>query len=235
MQAVWASGVPLDQALNAVAGAPVCFVPQAQLPPAQAYESFVHATGCCPTRSVAHDFFNGLCWQLFPHTKRRLNQLQAEQIAAGGPRAGRGALRDALTLFDENAALLDAPDPLWEALQAKDWSRLFLELRPLWREARLVLFGHALLEKLLHPRKPITAHVYRTHCASSAPAALDRWVAADLQPESLVLKPFAHLPVLGVPGWWPENADPRFYADATVFRCPSVRNEQTPCLVGTPQ
>jgi hypothetical protein len=34
----------------------------------------------------------------------------------------------------------------------------------------------------------------------------------------LASKPFAHLPVLGVPGWWPGNEDPAFYADASVFR-----------------
>ena len=33
-----------------------------------------------------------------------------------------------------------------------------LTLRPLWQEARLLLFGHALMEKLVAPRKAITAH-----------------------------------------------------------------------------
>ena len=31
---------------------------------------------------------------------------------------------------------------------------------------------------------------------------------------------FAHLPVLGVPGWWPDNHVPTFYGDASVFRAP---------------
>jgi len=57
---------------------------------------------------------------------------------------------------------LQAPDALWEALVAKDWWRLFGTLRPLWQQAQLLLFGHALLEKLVSPRKPITAHVYRS-------------------------------------------------------------------------
>jgi hypothetical protein len=26
------------------------------------------------------------------------------------------------------------------------------------------------------------------------------------------------MPVLGVPGWWPANVAPDFYADAAVFR-----------------
>ena len=52
-------------------------------------------------------------------------------------------------MFDENAALLLARPLLWEALMARDWQRLFVNLRPLWLQARLVLFGHALLEKLV--------------------------------------------------------------------------------------
>jgi len=60
----------------------------------------------------------------------------------------RGPVRDALTLFDENAVLLQAPDALWDALQARDWPRLFVDARAQWAQARVVLFGHALLEKL---------------------------------------------------------------------------------------
>ena len=101
---------------------------------------------------------------------------------------------------------------------AKDWHTLFVTLRPLWGQAQLVLFGHALLEKLVSPRKPITAHVYYAQAATNSIANLDEWVASDLSIEKLVTKPFAHLPVLGVPLWWPENEDPAFYEDTTVFR-----------------
>ena len=34
----------------------------------------------------------------------------------------------------------------------------------------------------------------------------------------LAKKPFSPLPLLGVPGWWPDNEDPSFYDDASVFR-----------------
>jgi Protein of unknown function (DUF3025) len=76
------------------------------------------------------------------------------------------------------------------------------------------------MEKLVAPRKPITAHVYRVHTPSRALADIDAWLAAELSAEQLAGKPFAHLPVLGVPGWWVENAEPAFYADASVFRAP---------------
>jgi hypothetical protein len=129
-------------------------------------------------------------------------------------------VRDALTVLDENAAFLLAPPPLWQALEARDWQRLFIELRPLWSQAQLVLFGHALLEKLVSPRKPITAHVYRAQLAMGSLAELDAWVAADLSTAKLAAKPFIPLPVLGVPGWWAQNEEFSFYDDPRVFRPP---------------
>lgn len=205
-------------ALNAAGPAPVRFVAQSALPDGQAYEQFIFETENVPTRDNLHDFFNGLCWITFPQTKKKLNQLQAAEIAKAGVQALRGPVRDALTLFDENAAFLDAPPPLWEALIARDWTRLFVKLRPLWKEAQLVLFGHALLEKLVYPRKPITAHVYRAQPAMNSIAELDAWAAADLSAERLGTKPFTPLQVLGVPGWWPENENFSFYDDSVVFR-----------------
>jgi hypothetical protein len=167
-----------------------------------------------------HDFFNGLAWLQFPLTKKRLNQLHVAQMARSGIQPVRGLARDALTVFDENAAFLQAPDVLWEALAAKNWQALFVDLRCLWQQAYLVLFGHALLEKLVSPRKAITAHVYRVLSTRSSLADVDAWVAMDLSAERLASKPFAHLPVLGVPGWWAANEDPAFYADSSVFRLP---------------
>ena len=201
--------------------APVRFVAQSELPAGQAYEQFIFNTRQVPTRENLHDLFNGLCWLQFPHTKCRLNALQAAQIAVGGVLPTRGPVRDALTVFDENAALLMAPQPLWDALLARQWQRLFIELRPLWREARLVLFGHALLEKLANPRKSITAHVYLGTPVSGAidsPASLDHWVANDLSAAKLAGKPFAPLQVLGVPGWWADNENFSFYDDSDIFR-----------------
>lgn len=213
-----ASGLPLHEALNRAGAAPVRFVPQSELPPGEAYESYIFNSGQCPTREGLHDFFNGLCWMRFPASKTRLNRLQAAEIAAAGIAPLRGPVRDALTVFDENAGLLLAPQPLWDALLARDWRQLFVGLRPLWRQARLELFGHALLEKLVFPRKAITVHVYRAQFAIDSVVKLDPWLAADLTAAKLAGKPFTPLPVLGVPGWWAENEDFSFYDDSLVFR-----------------
>lgn len=192
------------------------------MPAGAPYESFIHANGAVPTRDNLHDFFNGLVWLHFPRTKWQLNRLQAQAIAASGVGAVRGPLRDAVTVFDENGALLQAPSPLWEALRARDWQRLFVELRPLWREARLTLFGHTLMEKLVAPRKSMVAHVHWAPLEIEGVGELDTWLAEAAQPGvwGVAPKPFTPLPVLGVPGWWPENTAPAFYADPQVFRPP---------------
>jgi hypothetical protein len=211
----------LNQAAAPGHRVPVHFVPQAELPAGTAYEQYIFDTGRVPTRDGLHDFFNGLCWLHFPHTKAKLNQLQAAQIAQTGIQPVRGPARDALTVFDENAAFFQGPDALWAALVAKDWQAVFCTLRPLWQESTLVLFGHALMEKLVYPRKPITAHVFRAQAATHLIADMDVWLAQTLSAPMLAAKPFAHLPVLGVPGWWPANEDAAFYQDASVFRAPS--------------
>lgn len=190
------------------------FVAQDELPATEGYEAFIARTGCVPTRENLHDLFNGLMWLACPSVKRRLNALQAEQIASAGPGTPRGAVRDALTLFDENAALLFAPPALVQALRARDWQTAFVAQRASWQHAELTLFGHALMEKLTQPRKAITAHVWLLDRALGDGIAL----AASLTPERLAAKPFLPLPVLGVPEWWPANDSPAFYDDASVFR-----------------
>ncbi|MGJ7488881.1 DUF3025 domain-containing protein [Variovorax sp. ZT4R33] len=200
------------------ASPPVRFVPQDALPPGEAYEAHIFRTGEVPTRDNLHDFFNGLAWLHFPQTKRRLNECQAAEIDQRGVGAHRGPLRDALTLFDENGAVLDAPPVLWDALVARDWHRLFVTERGRWEEARLLLFGHALLEKLTVPRKGLTAHVLFAPGARQSIYPRDDCMADALSAAHLATKPFVPLPVLGVPGWWPENTNFCFYDDSDVFR-----------------
>jgi Protein of unknown function (DUF3025) len=198
-------------------GLPVRFVPASALEAGQAYEAFIARTQSVPTRDNLHDFYNRLVWRRHPGLKQRLNQLQAAEIARCGVGATRGALRDALTLFDENGALWpDAPPPLAQALQRKDWRALFVTHRALWQGHRFQIVGHALLEQLtLAPRKPLTAHVLLAD-----PMALD--------PADWAAKPFCPLPVLGIPGWWPANEDPAFYEDTDVFRPPRGLKAQAP-------
>jgi hypothetical protein len=207
---------------------PLKFVPQADLPSGQAYEAFISETGGVPTRDNLHDFFNALVWLTYPHIKVRLNALQAAEIArrSASPQVVRGKLRDAATIFDENAVLLLASDPaLCEALRRHQWHKIFVEQREEFeKRCEVQVFGHALMEKLMSPYKAITGHTWivLVHADILALPEKDRrqWVdasVADQLRNGLSTSDFTHLPVLGVPGWWPGQEE-SFYADQTVFR-----------------
>lgn len=215
-------------------GLPIRFVPQAELPAGLAYEAFISAEGAVPTRENLHDFFNALVWLTFPKIKRQLNALQAAEITRkaacpddlGKAAGGRGMVRDAATIFDENAALLVCADSAWcDALRAHRWCEALLEQRAAFgRSAGVFLFGHALMEKLVAPYKAITAHTWMVPAdagffslsSSQQRAWIDEAVSLQLQ-RDLQTGDFSHLPVLGVPSWW-EGQDEAFYADAQVFR-----------------
>jgi hypothetical protein len=81
------------------------------------------------------------------------------------------------------------------------------------------------MEKLVAPRKAITAHTrvvfaddaYFRFEPDAQRAWVDATVAATLRDEGLTTSGFTPLPVLGVPGWWP-GQERDFYLDASVFR-----------------
>lgn len=231
-------GAAVHEALNAVSPENgMRFVPQSALQGGIAYEAFIFETRTVPTRDNLHDFFNGLAWLRLPRIKARLNALQYAQIEKEGvssQRSGhRGAVRDALTLFDENAAFLcaDLHAPVIAALRGHDWQSAFQTHRRLLAEHPPVLFGHALLEKLVLPYKSVVAHVFPAQSAMNSGVfsgtggdlqRLDEAVAQQLSAAALQPKPFAPLPVLGVPAWWAQNESADFYADSTVFRPPKA-------------
>ena len=213
-------GRPLAAALNAAEPAragerAMRFVPQADLPEGEAYEAFIARTDRVPTRDHPHDLLNALVWSRFPALKSHLNRSQAGEIDRLGIGPRRGPVRDALTLFDENAAWLQAPAGLVDALRRHDWHTAFVSMREAWRDSRLTLFGHALMEKLLlSPHKSITAHVWVVPEEADAEAHL----VASLTPERLARKADFPLPLAGVPGWCAENESADFYGDTSVFR-----------------
>ncbi|MEX8192657.1 DUF3025 domain-containing protein [Comamonas guangdongensis] len=204
------------------------FVDQQLLPAGQAYESFIGAERCIPTRDNLHDFFNGLIWLHWPRLKQGLNALQAAEIERQGVGAQRGRLRDAVTVLDENGGLLLAPQALCDALQQRRWQELFVQRRELWQRARFWPMGHALLEKLVRPRKAITAHAICVPVEKwgglSSLAEVDCWLRAQLDSGACNLadKPYLPIPILGIPGWWQENQNFSFYDDSLVFRAPST-------------
>ncbi|WP_433704259.1 DUF3025 domain-containing protein [Paraburkholderia sacchari] len=227
-------------------GQRLAFIAQDDLPEGAAYEAHIAATGCVPTRHNLHDFFNALAWFAFPRIKAALNARQAAAIDVLGVGPTRGGVRDALTLFDENAVLFASADPtLTQALRGFDWRALFVEGRLAWEtpagdtagttaavthgpaRCEVHVFGHALLEKLIAPYTACTAHAwvidvppaYFAWSRAQRNAYLDETVSATLSADAhLNGRSFSPLPVLGIPGWWAPNEAPSFYTDTTVFR-----------------
>lgn len=237
-----AAGLNWRTQLNAIArsheiateaGRSIKFVAQSELPAQASYEAFICATGKVPTRENLHDFLNALVWLSYPLIKARLNAVQASDInpaqnavvIAAVP-SSRSRLRDALTLFDENAVLIACSEPrFFNLLRAHAWSALWLDHRiDFNKHCEIFLFGHALVEKLVAPYKAITAHAYLVLVDADffARSSVEKKVYLDLRVflqlnETLRTSAFTPLPVLGVPGWW-EGQDEFFYADASVFR-----------------
>jgi len=248
-----------ERGCRSAGGRPLRFVAAApgDQPGAQSYERRISERGEILTRltgrGACHDGFNALCWLAFPRIRAALNALHIRSLppqavetdqprpAAPGavaavapvPGAGvRGRLRDRVTLFDESGAVLVTRDrSLPAALRCADWEGLFIAGRERWRtQARLLVVGHALHEKLVQPYKAICARVFVLEADPAQPLeALDALAAHAiasawgnglgaspmLEPAARALPP---LPLLGIPGWCPDNDDPAFYRDPLVFR-----------------
>jgi hypothetical protein len=81
---------------------------------------------------------------------------------------------------------------------------------------RVVVFGHAVLEKALEPFPGITCKVLFADPGGNLDAQAAACLSSGIASPALL----APLPVFGLPGWHPENHDAAFYADASVFRAP---------------
>lgn len=216
------------------------FVSQNALPEGEAYEHFIGTTGNIPTRDNLHDLFNGSIWLTFPKTKAVLNYYHMLEIAKQGISERRGRVRDTITVFDENGAVLVTADPsIGKALVDFNWQASLVAPRGKWddptqpndsAQAAVYIFGHALLEQLLYPRKPLCAHSIVIHVTQSfftlslaeRMSYLDDKVAEYmdtlLSKDDVTPRQLAPLPILGVPHFWAENTDTDFYEDSYVFR-----------------
>ena len=195
-------------------GQPVRFVPPAAKD--LYYEVRVFETGRVETRPDSlHDYFNALAWLAFPRTKARINAMHAAEIPREGGRRGR--LRDLLTIFDEGGAILQCDDPMLVSLLAEGrWMELFWENRDRARAAlRVLVIGHAVLEKAHEPWPGITCKTIVVSAGSDADAAAQAWLGA-LEPGATP-RDMSPLPIYGLPGWYPGQSA-EFYGDARYFR-----------------
>jgi len=222
-------------------GMPVRFVEAT--PDVAGYELHIHQTGRVPTRpGNLHDLFNALVWLAFPGFKAKLNALHADEIPREGGRRGR--FRDLLTLLDEGGALVACADPGLVALvRAHRWKELFWDLRArLLRGMRVVVVGHAVLEKALAPWPGITCKAVFLDIERpliAAPAAelaarLDERASTWLAelPRGFSPRDVPPLPVFGYPGWSPGTDDSAFYADERYFRPYRSERDAAPFATG---
>jgi hypothetical protein len=177
----------------------------------------VYESGRVATRAGnLHDWFNALAWLAFPRTKARINAMHAHAIAQEGARRGR--LRDLLTLLDEGGALVACDDAALNAmLRAHEWKALFWDERPrVLASMRLLVLGHAVLEKALDPWPGITCKAIFVPGAGDADAHAAGWLRQ--LPPAATPRELAALPIFGYPQWLPESANAAFYEDARFFR-----------------
>jgi hypothetical protein len=231
---------PTTEELNALVapsvvsggGAPIRFVPPDRVSReySAAYEVRVFETGRVTTRpNNWHDLFNALVWLAFPRTKSAMNARHHAEIRTRRGAPVRGTARDVLTLFDEGGIVVAAADAgLADLLRNFRWKELFWQRRmEVERSMRFYVFGHAIYEKALAPHKGVTAKaliVPVERDGLEAPVArqvegLDAF-AADYfrRPDSLAsTRTLMPLPILGIPGWEPGNAQESYY-DASQFR-----------------
>lgn len=221
---------------------PLSFVSQDDLPHGTAYEAFIHKYAKIPTRDNLHDWFGACVWAKFPKTKALLNAKHIAHFDAVDSGNGRNRVRDTITVFDENGAIIAVSDDeigseIADALVGFDWQTCLVKNRHYWHNpdiakrhtgARAFIFGHALLEQMLNPYKSLCAHALIVRVPQvffAKPLAmqlsmldellcdcLDKFLVAGVTPRQL-----NPLPILGVPYFW-DNADAAFYQDEFVFR-----------------
>lgn len=188
------------------------------------YEVRVYESGCVATRADnLHDLFNALAWLAFPRTKARINALHAAAIP--NEKGRRGSKRDLLTLFDEGGAMIQCADAeLLEMVRGFRWKELFWENRSrVLASMRIVVLGHAVLEKALAPWPGIACKALPIRPDGAADTEAWAWLGrlpADATPRQLL-----PLPVFGYPGWLPGNDRPELYDDTRYFR-PFKRDPQ---------
>jgi hypothetical protein len=204
-----------ERGLKTESGRPVRFVPPGDKD--AYYEIKVYETGRVETRPESlHDYFNALAWLAFPLTKARINAMHAAEIPR--ERGRRGPLRDLLTIFDEGGAIVQCDDAtLMSLLKGLEWKKLFWDNRQAVVKAmRVVVFGHAVLEKALEPWPGIACKVIVAPGGADPDSAARAWLAALPAGASPRLMP--PLPIFGFPGWHADTGRAGFYDDTRYFR-----------------
>jgi hypothetical protein len=196
----------------------------------KAYETIIYESGRVPTRQNSwHDTFGALIWCLFPKTKALLNKLHQQDIIEFGLKA-RTKTRNAITLLDECGVIMAISDQQFKGqLRSHQWHWAFIEMREQWgKTINSFIIGHANYEMLTKPYIGLTgkalfvtvepsffslslAHQYQQLDSKLVELIIDEQILKDN-------KHLSPLPLLGVPGWYPDNEKASFYDNKQYFR-----------------
>lgn len=186
------------------------------------YEERVFASGEVVTRADNfHDFFNALIWLAFPRSKQALNQRHADTLRAGSEGCRRGALRDAMTQFDEcGVVVAGMPADLQRALRSHSWREVFVERRAeLISTTRFLVFGHGSHDALRTPYPGLCGKALFLDVPCDKPLEeIDQGLARRIAIADFSPRDWQPLPLLGIPGATPDNEDPIYYDDTRQFR-----------------
>jgi len=180
-----------------------------------------------------HDLCNALIWKAYPKSKWALNQRYYKSLCKRKEEWSRSARRspeeDLCTVMNENAVLiayLDEQDK--ELVQSFLWHELFWQRREgLAERMELFFWGHALLEKSIHPYIGMTGHgifipVTKDFFASSIRERIEHM---DTVLHNLILghsifsaRDLSPFPILGFPGFWNDAENESFYDNKWYFR-----------------
>ncbi|HUX90038.1 MAG TPA: DUF3025 domain-containing protein [Gallionellaceae bacterium] len=197
------------------------------------YEPRCYLSGEVQTRSDNwHDLFNALVWLTFPRAKAAINTRHYQALIHGADASGsqRGRVRDMATLLDESGVIVVCANAeLAELLHTFQWQELFWQRREQVRSAMgFYIFGHGLYEKTLQPYVGMTGQGLVLHVSEDF---FNLALAAQLHYLDVRLAEYLHdpvhclsprelnpVPLLGVPGWSPENEHATYYENTSYFR-----------------
>jgi hypothetical protein len=215
---------------------PLRFVPQGGKPQCfeEGYEPRIFLQGEIQTRLRNwHDFFQVMVWRLFPKTKTVINEQHyhaiTQRLVNDPDNHQRSPLENALTQFDECGAVIVSSDPeLLDLIKHFQWKTLFWQRRDaLQQHLKCIVFGHAVYEKALNPYVgmtthsvllPVPAHLLAQSTATLLAAVDD--LLLELFTANAITAPadFSPFPLLGMPGWDPDNEQEAYYDNTRYFR-----------------
>lgn len=199
------------------------------------YAPRIYLKGEIQTRTENwHDFFQLLSWCLFPKSKATINAIHIpmakERIEKGVDTDRRSPVENMLSLFDEGGSVVVSSDEsLLQLIRDFQWKELFWNRRDeLAENLQCITFGHALYEKGLKPYVGLTANsillmVDKEFFQQKLEERLDyidERLTAIFSDGTQYTKPkdLSPFPVLGLPGWDPDNESEVYYDNADYFR-----------------